>query len=242
MPTKPILPIRQDDSDDSKESYYDEQGELPLRHAYIHSLANLLHACLLRGDIDRAKRAWAILVSIVHVSLDMYLLMRAWQIRCREVDWRARWQWGLLFLSSGSSDAVQNTQASMYASQAEDDYRQAERWINTLRVSARMEDVSLPKACRIGRLTKTLETISPARSDFDSHQACPLPSSARGARNVSPCCLSTLGKRWLTLPKIPSFLSLPSLSVSPHVCRPARLLPRPTIFCYPATYPSCSPI
>ncbi|KAE8541508.1 hypothetical protein D1P53_002870 [Cryptococcus gattii VGV] len=122
MPAKPILPIRQDDSDDSNESYYDEQGELPLRHAYIHSLANLLHACLLRGDIDRAKRAWAIL------------------IRCREVDWRARWQWGLLFLSSGSSDAVQNTQASMYASQADDDYRQAERWINTLRVGARMED------------------------------------------------------------------------------------------------------
>lgn len=70
MPAKPILPIRQDDSDDSDEDYYDECGELPLRHAYIHSLAHLLHACLLRGDIDRAKRAWAILVGTVavHVS------------------------------------------------------------------------------------------------------------------------------------------------------------------------------
>ncbi|KIR68976.1 hypothetical protein I312_100929 [Cryptococcus bacillisporus CA1280] len=153
MPAKPILPIRQDDSDDSNESYYDEQGELPLRHAYIHSLANLLHACLLRGDIDRAKRAWAIL------------------IRCREVDWRARWQWGLLFLSSGSSDAVQNTQASMYASQAEDDYRQAERWINTLRVSARMEDkpsllhaltLILIKHARYRQALEELETYLPS--------------------------------------------------------------------------------
>ncbi|KIR35812.1 hypothetical protein I352_02092 [Cryptococcus deuterogattii MMRL2647] len=153
MPAKPILPIRQDDSDDSNESYYDEQGELPLRHAYIHSLANLLHACLLRGDIDRAKRAWAIL------------------IRCREVDWRARWQWGLLFLSSGSSDAVQNTQASMYASQAEDDYRQAERWINTLRVGARMEDkpsllhaltLILIKHARYRQALEELETYLPS--------------------------------------------------------------------------------
>lgn len=71
MPAKPILPIRQDDSDDSDEDYYDGHGELPLRHAYIHSLAHLLHACLLRGDIDRAKRAWAILVGTVtvHVAL-----------------------------------------------------------------------------------------------------------------------------------------------------------------------------
>ncbi|KIR51513.1 hypothetical protein I315_05995 [Cryptococcus gattii Ru294] len=153
MPAKPILPIRQDDSDESNESYYDEQGELPLRHAYIHSLANLLHACLLRGDIDRAKRAWAIL------------------IRCREVDWRARWQWGLLFLSSGSSDAVQNTQASVYASQAEDDYRQAERWINTLRVGARMEDkpsllhaliLILIKHARYRQALEELETYLPS--------------------------------------------------------------------------------
>ena len=34
-----------------------------VRGIYIHNLSSLLHACLLRGEYDRAARAWAILVS-----------------------------------------------------------------------------------------------------------------------------------------------------------------------------------
>ncbi|ODN99404.1 hypothetical protein L198_03246 [Cryptococcus wingfieldii CBS 7118] len=54
-------------------------------------------------------------------------------IRCREVDWRTKWEWGLLFLSS------QDTDAPGLASQA-DQVRQVERWINTLRVTVQNEE------------------------------------------------------------------------------------------------------
>ncbi|ODO10491.1 hypothetical protein I350_01086 [Cryptococcus amylolentus CBS 6273] len=91
----------------------DDAGSL--RHAYIQSLAYCLQACLLRGDRERARRAWAIL------------------IRCREVNWRTKWEWGLLFLSS------QDTDAPGLASQA-DQVRHVERWINTLRVTVRNEE------------------------------------------------------------------------------------------------------
>jgi hypothetical protein len=34
-----------------------------VRKLHIQNLVDLLHACLLRGELDRARRAWAILVS-----------------------------------------------------------------------------------------------------------------------------------------------------------------------------------
>ena len=35
---------------------------LSVRRAYIQKLTELLHVCLLRGELERAKRAWSILV------------------------------------------------------------------------------------------------------------------------------------------------------------------------------------
>ncbi|WVO17539.1 hypothetical protein L204_105234 [Cryptococcus depauperatus] len=93
----------------------------PLRHAYIQSLADCLHACLLRGDLQRARRAWAIL------------------IRCPEVDWRSRWQWGLLFLSS-NAEIHASSICNNNGLQAGDQVRQVERWLNTLRISAKPEE------------------------------------------------------------------------------------------------------
>ena len=35
-----------------------------IRKLYIQNLTDLLHVCLLRGEIERARRAWAILVRV----------------------------------------------------------------------------------------------------------------------------------------------------------------------------------
>ncbi|WVQ63239.1 uncharacterized protein L199_001390 [Kwoniella botswanensis] len=87
-----------------------------IRKRWIQNLIDLLHFSLLKGDIERAKRAWSILV------------------RCREVNWKSRWYWGLLILSSSSS----STSNDGYESQSQG--REVERWLNGLRVSAREED------------------------------------------------------------------------------------------------------
>ncbi|WVR08603.1 hypothetical protein IAU60_005658 [Kwoniella sp. DSM 27419] len=96
-----------------------------VRRRWIQNLVNALHACLLRGDSVRANRAWAILV------------------RCREVDWRSKWHWGLLLLSlkhdpSPAATSYQATQASMYSQDTGS--RDIERWLNALRVAAKEED------------------------------------------------------------------------------------------------------
>ncbi|WWC98638.1 hypothetical protein V866_005531 [Kwoniella sp. B9012] len=86
-----------------------------IRKRWIQNLIDLLHFSLLKGDIERAKRAWSILV------------------RCREINWKSRWYWGLLILSSSSS-----TSNDGFESQSQG--REVERWLNGLRVSAREED------------------------------------------------------------------------------------------------------
>jgi hypothetical protein len=60
------------------------------------------------------------------------------QIRCREVDWRSRWYWGLecLNLSSESDSQLTATFDSEYEG------REAERWLKSTRVSAKELDVS----------------------------------------------------------------------------------------------------
>lgn len=41
---------------------HDTQRHPTVRAAYIQNLVDLLHACILRRELDRARRAWAILV------------------------------------------------------------------------------------------------------------------------------------------------------------------------------------
>jgi hypothetical protein len=40
-----------------------------IRKSYIQNLTDLLHVCLLRGEVERAQRAWAILVCVARVTL-----------------------------------------------------------------------------------------------------------------------------------------------------------------------------
>jgi hypothetical protein len=40
-----------------------------IRKIYIQNLTDLLHVCLLRGEVERAQRAWAILVCVARVTL-----------------------------------------------------------------------------------------------------------------------------------------------------------------------------
>lgn len=60
------------------------------------------------------------------------------QIRCREIDWRSRWYWGLECLNASNKAAdSQPTQ-----SQADYEGREVERWLKGTRVSAKEVDVS----------------------------------------------------------------------------------------------------
>ncbi|WWC65128.1 uncharacterized protein I303_107742 [Kwoniella dejecticola CBS 10117] len=91
-----------------------------IRKKWIQNLVDLLHTCLLKGDIPRAKRAWSILV------------------RCREVNWKSRWYWGLLILSSDSSAQAPGGYESTIGSG--DKSKDVQRWLNSLRVFAKEED------------------------------------------------------------------------------------------------------
>jgi hypothetical protein len=66
-------------------------------------------------------------------------------IRCREVDWRSKWYLGLQLLSAPDVDGHQRGGASTQDAargSVDPEGREAERWLRTLRVSAREEDVS----------------------------------------------------------------------------------------------------
>ena len=56
------------------------------RTTHIRRLCDLLKLCAERGDIVRAHRAWCIL------------------IRCKEFDWKAMWELGLMVLSASQDD------------------------------------------------------------------------------------------------------------------------------------------
>ncbi|ORY29624.1 hypothetical protein BCR39DRAFT_531233 [Naematelia encephala] len=89
-----------------------------VRRIYIQNLTDLLHVCLLRGELGRARRAWSIL------------------IRCREVDWKSRWYWGLEILNASSAQPQHDSQVHP----TDDDGRETERWLKSLRVSAKEAD------------------------------------------------------------------------------------------------------
>ncbi|EJD01577.1 uncharacterized protein FOMMEDRAFT_30233 [Fomitiporia mediterranea MF3/22] len=55
------------------------------RKVHIRRLNDILHLSLERGDLSRARRAWAILA------------------RCKEFDWRTKWRTGLQVLPSSLS-------------------------------------------------------------------------------------------------------------------------------------------
>ncbi|WWD20637.1 hypothetical protein CI109_105113 [Kwoniella shandongensis] len=135
MPPHHLIPLNPNDVNRGSTS-----SHTPIRRVYIQNLTDLLHACLLRGDLDRAKRAWAIL------------------IRCREVDWKSRWNWGLLILSHGS-DSAQPTFAD-YEGQ------DVERWLGSLRIAAKNNEKPLflhavvLHLIKHGRYRQALEEIS----------------------------------------------------------------------------------
>lgn len=121
-----------------------------VRGAYVHNLVDCLHACLLRGDLDRASRAWAILVRRCHLARPVLTFLPSLpiQVRCPDVNWRDRWQWGLYLLSAQSgrqdpsrSQAPVQTQTQSQYTQAGSG-REAERWLKSLQVSASEADVS----------------------------------------------------------------------------------------------------
>ena len=109
-----------------------------IRKAYIQNLTELLHVCLLRGELDRAKRAWSILVRRPHTWLGLRLIAR--QIRCREIDWRSRWNWGLLIVSHATEQLANSPEAS--------EGRDVEKWLKALRLSAPEAEASIPTAMR----------------------------------------------------------------------------------------------
>lgn len=61
------------------------------------------------------------------------------QIRCREIDWRSRWYWGLECLNASNPA----TESQPPQSQPEYEGREVERWLKGTRVSAKEVDVSV---------------------------------------------------------------------------------------------------
>lgn len=59
------------------------------RKIHIRRLYDTLQLCILRRDITRARKAWAILV------------------RCKEVHWKALWRTGVLLLDESDYDLDQ---------------------------------------------------------------------------------------------------------------------------------------
>lgn len=62
------------------------------------------------------------------------------QIRCREVEWQSRWQWGLALLEA-SSPAEPVTAANSYAA-TQPGRGAVDRWLRSLQLSAKEADVS----------------------------------------------------------------------------------------------------
>jgi RNA polymerase I-specific transcription initiation factor RRN11 len=63
------------------------------------------------------------------------------KIRCREIDWRSRWYWGLECLNAASSTTT-NSQLVQSQSQVDYEGKKVERWLKGVRVSAKEVDVS----------------------------------------------------------------------------------------------------
>ena len=72
---------------------------------------------------------------LVDLTRDLQLTI---QIRCREIDWRSRWYWGLECLNASNPA----TDSQLAQSQPEYEGREVERWLKGTRVSAKEVDVS----------------------------------------------------------------------------------------------------
>lgn len=65
------------------------------RKTHILRLNDLLHLFIERGDLQRARRTWAIL------------------IRCKEFDWNTKWRTGLFLISDPKSSRQSEGQAKI---------------------------------------------------------------------------------------------------------------------------------
>ena len=61
---------------------------LSARRVHLRRLYDILELCIHRGDLERARKAWAILV------------------RCKEVNWKAMWRTGTLLVGRQEDQAA----------------------------------------------------------------------------------------------------------------------------------------
>ncbi|GMK54430.1 hypothetical protein CspeluHIS016_0110160 [Cutaneotrichosporon spelunceum] len=145
-----------------------------VRGAYIFNLVDCLQTCLLRRDLDRARRAWAILV------------------RCPDVHWHDLWLWGLYLLTDGADGS--SSRFSQHEPGTE-----GERYLRSLQVAANDADKPVilcelvQHLIRVGRYRAALEELETYLSSFTYLNSAPLltyagllcfylaqPESARG--------------------------------------------------------------
>ncbi|BEJ16465.1 hypothetical protein CspHIS471_0510700 [Cutaneotrichosporon sp. HIS471] len=111
-----------------------------VRGAYIYNLVDCLQTCLLRRDLDRARRAWAILV------------------RCPDVHWHDLWLWGLYLLTDGADGS--SSRFSQHEPGTE-----GERYLTSLQVAAKDADKPVilcelvQHLIRVGRYRAALEVL-----------------------------------------------------------------------------------
>ncbi|BEI87418.1 uncharacterized protein CcaverHIS019_0101360 [Cutaneotrichosporon cavernicola] len=118
-----------------------------VRGAYIYNLVDCLQTCLLRRDLDRARRAWAILV------------------RCPDVHWHDLWLWGLYLLTDGADSSFSRFSQN-------EPGKEGERYLQSLQVAAKDADKPVilcelvQHLIRVGRYRAALEELEMYISSF----------------------------------------------------------------------------
>ena len=92
----------------------DSKRPLTARKLHIRRLWDILHLCIQRGDLPRARRAWLVLA------------------RCKEIPWTDHWNVATLILGAGSSSINSTNEDGMAAHTTDDEELPAVDFLRTM--------------------------------------------------------------------------------------------------------------
>ena len=92
----------------------DSKRPLTARKLHIRRLWDILHLCIQRNDLSRARRAWLVLA------------------RCKEIPWTDHWNVATWILGAGSSSSVATNGGGVHAPDAQDEELPAVDFLRTM--------------------------------------------------------------------------------------------------------------